>query len=97
MCQLTPTLESVSVVNLVIFNVYHTLYIFPEDENVDDPQNWQQGGGGGNQWQRRSSGANRSRQRNSRPKQARTDVANAAPAVPQPPKERPDAKHHLKV
>ena len=63
---------------------------------MDDPQNWQQGG---NNWQRRSSGANRSRQRNNRPKQARTEgvQAAAAPVVPQQPKERPDAKHHLKV
>ena len=49
-------------------------------------------------WQQRRTSQSRSRSRSSRPKQQRIEPhQNAAPAVPQPPKERPDKNHHLKV
>merc|ERR1719188_1953400 len=48
-------------------------------------------------WQQRRTSQSRSRSRSSRPKQQRIEPhQNAAPAVPQPPKERPDKNHHLK-
>lgn len=53
--------------------------------------------GEGWNWQQRRTSQSRSRSRSSRPKQQRIEPhQNAAPAVPQPPKERPDKNHHLK-